>query len=304
MSERAAGGVATGVLLIFLANLLGGLSYPAQKLALAGLPPGTIALARTVIGFVPLAILARRRGFRLAGWDRPARRSILAAGSLAYAAPILLGVVGVERSTAANASILILLEPATIVVAAWLVLGERIGRAKLAGVALGLLGALAIVLEGADPAEMVMGEHFAGNLILAVHGILWGFYTPLVKPLRPRCDSIGISAGTLAVAIPFLLPFAVLEWDEWSLGPAAWRALAWCVALGIFLSFLGTVFWVAALRHLSAASVAPFIFLQPFAGVLAGAIFLGERLSAAAIGGGVLIAAGVAVALRAPRAAA
>ena len=297
MKAAVGKGAAFGFLLIIASNLMSGLCYPAQKVALEGLGPGTVAFVRTAVGFVPLAIWAWYRGFCFHHYDRSERRRLFAAGSLAYAGPILLGIIGLERSTSANASILILLEPATIVLAAWLVLREHVGVYKTVGVVLGLLGACVIVLEDASPSGLLTGEHLTGNLILALHAVLWGFYTPLIKPLMKRHDAIGVTVFTFLFAMPALLPFAILEWDEWSMGPAAIRSLWWSAGLGIFLSFLGTVFWVAALRHLRAATVAPFILLQPFAGVLAAVWWLGEGMTAAAIVGGAIIATAVLVSM-------
>ena len=298
MTSRLGTGVALGFLLIISSNLLAGFCYPLQKLALEGLPPATITLVRTCIGLVPMAILVGRRGIDLASYTTSERWRLLLLGTLAYATPMLLGVVGTDLSTASNASILILLEPATIVVAAWLLLRERIGPAKLAGLCLGLFGALVIVMEGASLSDLLVGEHFTGNLILVVHAILWGFYTPIAKPIIARHAPIEVTLFTFVCAIPPLIPFAALEWNEWTWGTEAFHALLWCVVLGIFISFLATIFWVASLRYLQASAVAPFVFLQPFAGVLLGTLALGETLTPFAVGGGALIALGVLVAMR------
>ncbi len=298
MTSRLGTGVALGFLLIISSNLLAGFCYPMQKLALEGLPPATITLVRTCIGLVPMTILVWRRGIDLASYTTSERWRLLLLGTMAYAAPMLLGVVGTDLSTASNASILILLEPATIVIAAWLFLRERIGRRKLVGLCLGLFGAFVIVMEGASLGDLLVGEHFTGNLILVAHAILWGFYTPIAKPIIARHDPIEVTLFTLACSIPGLIPLAALEWNQWTWGTEALHALVWCVVLGIFISFLATFFWVASLRYLQASAIAPFVFLQPLAGVLVATLALGETLTAYAVVGGALIALGVLVAMR------
>ncbi len=288
------------VLWIVVANVVGGLSYPAQKAAIAGLSPTRVTAVRNLVALAALACFGPRllRSLRL--WSRReiARGALL--GTLAFALPMWLGIVGVERSSAANASILILLEPVTIVAIAALVLGEKIGAVRILCIALGLAGALCIVLQDVATGTLSAGDLagvglLSGNALLALHGILWGLYTPLAKPLVERHGAIGVSfLATLASSF-VLVPAALLEREPLVASPELASALSWSVGLGLCVSFLGTVLWLAALRHISASSVAGFVFLQPLSGVLAGVWFLGERLTTAGILGGLLIVLGVAL---------
>jgi drug/metabolite transporter (DMT)-like permease len=284
-----------GVVAIVLANVIGGASYPAQKIALDGLPPATVTCLRNLVAFVALGLLVLQRGTRFSAWTRRDLVRVGWLGTIAFAVPMWLGIVGVKLSSSANGSLLILLEPVTIVALAWLFLGESVGPAKLASIALGLSGALAIVLEGASLGALFSGERFVGNAILALHGILWGLHTPIAKPLSARHDALGLTFLTVMISLPLLVVAALREAPQWEGGPELWPALAWTVGLGLTVSFLAVLLWLAALRTIPASSVAGFVFLQPLTGVLIGMVLLGERLSVAALVGGALILAGVAV---------
>lgn len=292
-TEPAARRRALAILCIVLANVIGGVSYPAQKAALAGLPPATVTFLRNLVALVPLLVCVRLRGSSGPPWSGRELARVLVLGSFAFALPMWLGIVGVELAGASNASILILLEPVTIVAIAWLVLGERVGALKLASLVLGLAGALAIVLEGASLGALAAGEHFTGNAILALHGILWGCYTPIAKPLSERRDPFDVCLRATLVGVLALVPAALSESARWSASPALLPALAWTVALGLFVSFGGTILWLLALRYIPATNVAGFVFLQPLAGVLVGVGLLGERLSRAVWLGAALIVLGV-----------
>jgi drug/metabolite transporter (DMT)-like permease len=283
------------ILWIALANVIGGASYPAQKAALAGLPPATITCLRNGIAFVALLWIVRRSLDELRRWSRADLGRALLVGTLAFALPMWLGIVGVERSTAANASILVLLEPVTIVALSTAFLGERIGPAKAAGLALGLGGAACIVFEGASLGDLVSGTHFQGNLLLALHGILWGLHSPLAKSLVERRDPLLVTLIVLACGTLALVPAALLEAPHWHAGPDLAPALAWTVGLGLVVSLASILLWLAALRRIPATSVAGFVFLQPLTGVLAGVCLLDERLTSAGIVGGALIVLGVAL---------
>ena len=280
---------------IVLANVVGGASYPAQKLATQGLPPATVTCVRNLVAFVALSLLLRRRRLDFSGWTRGDVVRAGWLGTVAFALPMWLGALGVQRSTGANASILILIEPVTIVLLAWLFLGESIGPAKFGSIALGLAGALAMVLEGGSLDDLFSGQHFTGNALLALHGVLWGLHTPIAKPLAARHDAVTLTWLTVAFSLPIGLVAALLEAPRWQAGPELAPALGWATALGLVVSFGAVLLWLAALRHIPAASVAGFVFLQPLAGVLIGVGLLGETLSTAALVGGALIVAGVAL---------
>jgi len=284
--------------LIAVANVIGGLTYLGQKLALEALPPATIIFGRNLVALAGMAVWLGMRGgvcwrYARSDWGR-----LVVLGVLAYAAPLVLGNVGVEWSTAGNGSILILLEPAAILVFSRWLLREHVGVVQVAGIAVGLLGALFIVLEDAPVGDLLAGPHMAGNVVLVIHGVLWGLYSPVMRPLAQRYPALDVTFVAMVVAQLALVPVTVLEWDAWHAGPELGGALAWTAALGLFASFLGTVMWTWSLRHLQATTIAPFVFLQPVAGVLADYLVLGEVLTSSAVAGAGLIAVGVVLVVR------
>ena len=283
--------------LIALANVIGGSTYLGQKLALQGLPPATVTVLRNAIAMLCLLLWAARSGGISLRFSAREHGRLALAGILGYALPLLLGIWGLRGSTSGNASILILLEPPSILLFSWLLLGERLRRLQVAGLLAGLAGALWIVAgdpgSGASLGELFSGRYLGGNAVLALHGVLWGLYSPLMLPLARRHRPSDVTFGGMLWAMLLLVPAALSEADAWHGGPTLSPALGWTLALGVVASFGGTIMWVEALRHLDGSTVAPFVFLQPLAGVLAGHLMLDERVSGAALAGGLLIAAGV-----------
>ena len=278
---------------IVLANVIGGTTYLAQKIALDGLPPATVIVLRNLLAMACLLAWGAAIGGLRLSFTRREHLRLATLGILGYALPLILGIVGLRHSTAGNGSILILLEPVAIVFFARLLLGEAVRGGQALGLLLGLGGALAIVLEGAQDTDLLGSAHLQGNLILAAHGVLWGLYSPLMAPLVQRHRSLDVTFASMAWALVLLVPASLLERGDWHAGPHLGSALAWTAALGVIASFGGTVMWVWTLRHISPGTIAPFVFLQPLAGVLAGHLVLGEVLSENALLGGALIAAGV-----------
>ena len=153
------------------------------------------------------------------------------------------------------------------------------------------------MLEGASLESLFAGEHLQGNVLLALHGVLWGTYTPLVKPLAARHDPVQVILRATAVSLLVAGPAALFERARWEAGPELWPALGWVLALAVGGSFASAALWAAATRHVPAATIAPFVFIQPVAGVVAGALVLGERFTAVGAAGAAVIALGVAIAL-------
>ena len=283
------------LLCIITANVLGGISYLWQDLALDGLPPATLGAGRTLVGVVCLGtLLLATGGIRLRFPPRDFLR-LLTVGVLAFGLPLWLGIEGVQRSSAGNAAILILLEPVSILVLSRVLLGERIRGIQAVGIAAGLVGALCIVLEDAPWQELFRDRHFHGNLILAAHGVLWGLYSPLVKPLAVRYRSRDITFAVMFLSLLVLVPAALLEARAglWQSGPDLSRSLVWMGVLGVTVSFGATFLWNTSLRHLMAFTVGAFVFLQPVTGVLADYVVQDVRPSGAGLVGCGIIGVGV-----------
>jgi drug/metabolite transporter (DMT)-like permease len=282
---------------IVAANAIGGVSYLLQKLASQGLPPATMSLLRNAFALACLWIWLRTRGAQLGSWSRADLARVALAGICGYALPLWLGTVGVDLSTSSNGALLILLEPCAILPLSWLLLGSRLTRTDVAAVGLGLVGALCVVLEQSSAADLLAGEHARGNAILFVHAILWGLYTPLTKPLATRRGSLEVTAWAMVFGMLVFVPLAAREVGDWRAGPFLWSSLGWTLVLAIFVSLVSMVLWVESLRFLPAPGIAPFVFLQPIVGALAGWLVLGERPSPAAAVGAALIGAGVLMAI-------
>lgn len=295
MSYRA------GLLLIVLANVLGGVSYLWQKLATPGLPPAVIAASRNLVGILCLYLWARRRTKLTFDYDRGDLARVVFVGVFAFGLPMLLGIIGVDLSTASNGSILILVEPAAILVFARILLGEQIRRPQAVGVLVGLVGAWLIVSEGADLAQLFERDYALGNAILLLHAVLWGLYTPVIKPVAERHDPVELTLAVMVASMVLMIPAAGYELLSWTPNADTSTAVFYTALLGVLVSFGSTVMWTLALRPLPAGTIAGSIVIQPLAGVLAAVLFAGETLSPQALTGAVVIAVSVVLVIVTPR---
>lgn len=294
---------------IWLAQGIGGSTPALTKLALEGMGPFGLVLARQVLGtlvLLALAALGRRvRGGETAApapWTRRELGLLLVLSWAGFALPQILGALGLVLSTATHGALLSPLEPIGILLGAAWVLREPLGLSHLLAGGLGALGTLLIVLPaalaGADPRV----GHLGGDLVMAAGHLCWAVYTLAAKSLVERHDPLQVAIRAGALSWLPLLPFAALEpWDP----ERALPALGWIVLLALLASALGTVAWNRALREVSAGTMAIFVFVQPLVGLVIGAFALGEAVSATSLLGAALIVVGVVLAtLRGERVAA
>ncbi|GJM21544.1 MAG: membrane protein [Planctomycetota bacterium] len=293
---------ARGFALIIAANLIGGLTYLGQKQAMEALPPGIVTFLRNLVAIVAMALLLAARGGFRSRYDRAALTRLCVAGVLAFAMPLWLGTLGLRWSTAGNASILILLEPGAILVFSVLLLKERIGRPQQLGVAFGMAGALFIVLDHTSGSDLLAGGMLLGNSLLLLHAVLWGLYSPVMKPLADKHPALELTLLSMLFSMLLLTPIAGVEWLSYEHLPGWETALLWVAGLGLIGSFLGTLWWNASLKVLRASTIAPFVLLQPLAGLLGDWLVRDEVPTRAAWTGAGLIVTGLLCVLVSPRA--
>ena len=130
-----------------LAVVLWGLSFVATKMALAELSPMAVVIGRTLLALLFLVVIAGLRGRSLRPpvglWPR-----LLLAGFLGVFLHMLLQAWGLTMTTAVRTGWLIGIIPVWSALLALVVLGEGLGRRKLAGLGLGFLGVAALLGTG------------------------------------------------------------------------------------------------------------------------------------------------------------
>ncbi len=287
---------AAAVLAIIVANVLGGLSYHWSIRAMeCGLEPGMVSAIRSICAVLVLGPwVAMTTGWRMrytrAEWVR-----LLIIGIVATGFPLVLGIIGVRMSTPSNASILTLLEPASILLFSWLLLRERIRPTQIIGLLIGLAGAYLVLIGNVTswnsllPRDLMESQHARGNMILIVHAVLWGIYSPVIKPLANRHRAIDLAFIIMLFSLVPMLPLAGYEMKTWSRGPDFAQAVKYAVLLGVLVSVFATILWNFSLQHLRASTMAPFVFLQPLVGCVMDVFVRDKPLTTGAIYGGVAI---------------
>lgn len=282
--------------LLVLANVFWGSSYVAAKLALRDLPPPLLGALRVTLASA-LIWLAALPAWRAHGWGGVARRVAavprrdalrlagLGAGGLAV--DYLLAYQGISRTSATDASLMIIGEVIFTTLLAVALLGERLSRRKLAGIGAGAAGVAALVFGG-GAAEAGSGARAIGDALILCGLLAAALYSVLGAGMARKYAPIAIMAYAHAGSMLVWAP--VLAWYALRGFPAVhWPAAASVVYLGLVTSLLCYLLWFAAAPVVGADRGAVTLFVQPLVGALLGLLLLHEPLTLARAVGAALI---------------
>ena len=285
-SLPAPSGRALAVLALVAATFLWGTSPLTTKLALAHVPPLTLAFARVAVGYLALRVLLGRSG------AAPARgRLPLLLGVTGFAGFILLRNVGLRLAPAGDAS---LIEggatPALAMLLAAALLGERPTTRYLAGLLASLLGVAVAVLPGQTGA---LGVSLLGDGLLLVGTLCFAAYTVLGRRACVAGGSLAVVAGAMRYGLVVLAPITVGELAVTGLPALAPRDALLLLHLGVGCSGAAYALWGYGLSKLEAGQAAVFNNLELVFGLLAATAFLGEAVAPGQLAGAGLVLAGV-----------
>ncbi|MGE0223507.1 MAG: DMT family transporter [Acetobacteraceae bacterium] len=276
-----------GIPIALLSAVLFGASTPVAKDLLGSVDPWMLAGLLYLGAGGGLALVhPARRALRLPDVEAPLRRAdlpwlagiILSGGIIG---PLLL-MLGLDRTSAANGSLLLNLEGLATMGIAWVVFRENVDRRLLFGAFAILAGAALLSWRGQgvslDP----------GAVLIAGACLAWGIDNNLTRKLS-SADPVqiamikGLAAGTVNLLL------AVVQGAAWP-EPAT---VATAAVTGFFGYGISLVLFVLGLRHLGSARTGAYFSLAPFIGAVIAVFALGEAVTPSLAIAGVFMALGL-----------
>lgn len=260
-------------------------------------PPVALAFWRWAATFLLLspltfAVLWRHRdAFRREWLD------LLILGALGMGVCGAFVYIGADSTTATNIGLIYAASPILIVVFARLFYGEDLSRLQAVGVAICLLGVLAIVCKG-DPHVLLELRFVVGDIWIATAATAWAVYSLLLRHRQSALPMIArfaaITAGGLVVMLPFYIGEIAagdaMDWNLTTLGIVLFLALV--PSCGAYLSY------AKIQRTLGAGPTSLLMYLVPvYNGVLA-YLLLGETLELYHLIGAAMVLPGIYLATR------
>jgi len=288
-----AGDIQARLMLVVL-FLIWGVTWPAMKIALGGIPPLSMRSMTAALGAVTLFLicLVMRRSFRLPGAQ--AWGHVVIASLLNVVGFSLFSAFALIAAATSRVAILTYTFPIWTGLLAWLVLGERPTKIQAIAFALCAFG-LAILIYPLAAASIPLGALFA-----VASGLSWGAGTVYLKWARIQADPMGVASWQLTIAF-FFIAFCMLGFDGGlDLSNAHPNALLGVAFAGIIGNGIAYGLWFVIVGRVPAATASLGILGIPVIGVLSSVLILGDRPTVPDMIGFALIFAASACVLLAP----
>ncbi len=202
----------------------------------------------------------------------------------------LLFFKGLSLTTTINASIIMTSSPVLVMILALIILKEKIGVVRGAGLLVGLSGAVLLIYSQ----ELnFSNQTFLGDLCIFANATSYSLYLVIAKPLMVKYHPLTIVKWIFTFGTFMVIPFGMLEMDQVEINTFAtevWMSIGYVI---IFSTVL--VYWLNAmtLGHVSPSVVGIYIYLQPVFATTIAILFFEEILEMKQIIAAVLIFSGV-----------
>jgi drug/metabolite transporter (DMT)-like permease len=274
---------------LLLLSLLWGAAYLFMRSAVPAFGPAPLAFVRLSLATLMLTPLLLWRG----GWPqlRAHPVALLVLGIPFTGIPFLLLAFASQHLTAGLVSVLNATSPLFAALVAHHLAKERLGRWRVLGLVVGLLGVV-LLMWGGTAFKSNDGRLAVGAVLLG--SVAWGFGSHHTRKRLGGVDAVAMTVGSLLAASLFLAPFALASWPQQTPPARAWMEV---VFLGVASSGLGFLLYFRLLRRIGPVRAMSVTFLNPVVSVVAGALYLGEGVTLQMLGGGAVVLLGTALTL-------
>ena len=262
-------------LLILLASLWGP-SFLFIKIAIDQVPPIMLAALRIGIAAIFLNAFLYLRGHRLP-IDRDFWKKTLIAGFFAQALPFVLINWGEQYVDSSLASILNGLVPLfTIVIAHFLVAEEKLTRTKLAGVVVGFIGLMVLVMP-----SLINGAEgsLSGILSITIAAFSYGIGLSYIRKNFVNTPSFTAPAAQLLSVSIYLVPIAHIAYPEFDFVTLSSNVIGSILALAFFGTAIAFIVYFKLIERSGAGYASLVTYLMPIYGVMLGVLFLDEKIT-------------------------
>lgn len=250
-----------------IAPVLWGSTYYVTRHALPADSPLWGGVLRALPAGIVLLLLARRLP-RGSWWWRSA-----VLGTLTTGAFFALVYVAAQALPSSIASTVMAVGPVAMMLAAWVLLGQRPRLRAVVGGVLGVAGVAVMLLGGGDGA----GLDARGILASVAAMLMSSVGYVLANRWQGGVEVLPLTAWQLVAGALVLLPVAVAV--EGAPPAVDGTALLGFAYVSLVATAVANVAWFAALRHLGPSTVGLVGLLNPVTGVLLGTVLAAEVLT-------------------------
>lgn len=272
-----------------------GTTFIATKLLLTAFSPIEILVIRFAMGYLGLVVYER---FSFADahrdtirWDTRQELLFAGAGLTGVVMYYLLENHALTLTFASNVGILVSIAPLTTALLAPFFLKEEPVKVNIiVGFVIASVGVALVMFNGTVELHLSL----AGDLLALASTIGWAIYSIILKKIDT--ERYKVSTYTKKIffyGIVFMLPFAATGDFSLSRADFTLRNLGLLLFLGLGASAACFVSWNHAVHVLGVFRTSAYIYLTPLVSLFTASMVLGESITPMALGGCLLILAGL-----------
>jgi drug/metabolite transporter (DMT)-like permease len=206
---------------------------------------------------------------------------------------------GLSLSTPINSSVLVTTTPIIVLILSALLIKEKIIARKALGIAIGLLGALGLILFGAE-IRLDAPNIPMGNFFIMMNSVFYGTYLILVKSLLDKYHPFTFMKWLFTLGIVICLPFGYQELIEIRFADLPLEMIGSILFVVVGTTFCTYLFNIFALTQLKASTLSAFVYIQPLIGIIFALLTGQDRLTSIKILAAALVLLGVYLASKRP----
>lgn len=206
-----------------------------------------------------------------------------------FATDIAVWNLSIHYSNATQATLLTNLSPVWVGVGAFLFLPDKPGPRFWLGTLVALTGMVILIgLETFTSMRLDLGFALA-----VLSGILYASYMLISKTVLDKIDIVSFMTVSMAVSSIYLFVICLIfDQPLWHFEPVIWGVFA---IQGLVCQLIGWLTISSAVKQMDAKSVSLSLLSQAVVTGLIAWMFIGEKITAQMIGGGVVILIGIAI---------
>ncbi len=198
---------------------------------------------------------------------------------------------GLSMTSPINASVIMVTTPILVLILSAIILKEKITVLKVAGITVGLAGAVLLILYGKS---VIPGDRpVLGNFLILINASSYGLYLIIVKKLTQKYNALTLVKWLYLFGWIFVIPFGLSELQE-----VVWQDIPMTIYFNIgfvviFVTFFAYLLNLFALIRLKPTTLSAFIYLQPLLASIFALLMGKDSLNSTKLIAAVLIFSGV-----------
>lgn len=207
---------------------------------------------------------------------------------------------GLSLSTPINSAVLVTTTPIIVLILSAVLIKENISRAKIFGIAIGLFGALGLILFSSEIRQDAPNIPL-GNFLILMNSVFYGSYLIIVRPLLDKYHPFTFMKWLFTLGIIICLPFGYQEFAQTDFAHLPQEAIWSIIFVVVGTTFCTYLFNIFALTQLKASTLSAFVYVQPLMGILYATATGKDSLTTLKILAACLVLLGVYLASRKPK---